>query len=95
MGGLLEFWPDYGGGPLWTSEGATADLGALPLSPGLRLRLADWNGRYTEDRMPFRGNDEAWLAEGRELLAELRANLGDGYEVVVTEPWWGEEPVDP
>lgn len=28
----LEFWPDYGPGPLWTKEGKPADLGALPFA---------------------------------------------------------------
>lgn len=90
---VLEFWPDYGGGPLW-ADGRAVDLGSLGLSGPLQRRLEGWNGRYDEARLPFAENDEAWLAEGRALLAEVRAEL-TSYSVVVTEPWWGEEPITP
>jgi len=31
--------------------------------------------------------------QGIQLLADVRLALGVGYEVVVTEPWWGEKPI--
>ncbi|HEX5534869.1 MAG TPA: hypothetical protein VFX33_14105 [Actinomycetales bacterium] len=43
--------------------------------------------------MPIEGpGDSAWLCEGRQLLREIRTALGNEYRVVVTEPWWGEDP---
>jgi hypothetical protein len=36
--------------------------------------------------------DEQWLDDARRLLAELREALQGRYEVVVIDPWWGEEP---
>ena len=87
----LEFWPDYGGGPLWWPDGAAVDLASLPLSEELRSRVQAWNARYEEAKLPSEANDVAWLAEGKVLLAELRHALSDRL-IVVTEPWWGEEP---
>jgi hypothetical protein len=55
----FEFWPDYGEGPLWTNEGKSADLGALPLGDDLLCRLMDWNARYTEERIPVEGPGDA------------------------------------
>ena len=90
---LLEFWPDYGAGPLWTETGQPADLAALGLDPALVGEASAWNSEYAEDKVPIEGHgDEAWLTKGRDLLMRLRAGLGPDYEVVVTEPWWGEEP---
>lgn len=89
---VLEFWPEYNSGPLW-SGGASVDLDLLPMSPALRDRLRQWNARYDDSLLPFDQNDVGWLTEGRILLSELRANLGESFEIVVTEPWWGEEPI--
>ena len=88
---VLEFWPDYRAGPLWTSEGKPADLSALPLGEDLRRDLADWNTSYTEERIPVGGSgDPAWLRQGALLLSRVRHALGPAHEVVVTESWWGE-----
>ena len=88
---VLEFWPDYGGGPLWTSDGKFADLGALPLGDDLRRRLMDWNADYTEERIPVEGpGDPDWLRQGTLLHNSVRRALGPGHRVVVTESWWGE-----
>jgi hypothetical protein len=89
----LEFWPDYGSGPLW-EDGKAID----PLSIGLPHELADeiaaWNREYVEDKLPLEGRgDVAWLNEGVTLLHRMRAALGVGIPVVVTEPWWGEDPI--
>lgn len=89
---VLEFWPEYDGGPLWSPEGQTVELASLGLPRELVARLNAWNARYDDAKLPFEGNDRDWLNEGVSLLAELRSELGHDYEVMVTEPWWGEEP---
>jgi hypothetical protein len=91
---VLEFWPDYEAGPLWTDEGKPVDLAALSIDHGLVERTTAWNAAYSEDKVPIEGSgDEAWLNEGKRLLGEVRSALDDQYQVVVTEPWWGEEPI--
>lgn len=91
---LLEFWPDYGAGPLWTEGGVAADLGSLGLPDELAEELASWNSRYAEGKVPVEGSgDPAWLAEGGRLLRRTRHVLGPGIQVIVTEPWWDEDPV--
>jgi hypothetical protein len=88
----LEFWPEYGAGPLW-DEGAGVDPTQLGLPTELVERLVAWNARYGDERLPMEGpGDPAWLGEGRRLLAETRTALAASHRVVVTEPWWGEEP---
>ena len=89
---VLEFWPEYSSGPLWSEHGQTVELTSVGLSPDLIGRLTSWNARYDDAKLPFEENDHDWLDEGAGLLAEVRTALGDDYEVVVTEPWWGEEP---
>jgi hypothetical protein len=90
---VLEFWPDYGPGPLWRQDGQPVDLSALDLTPDLIQRVTAWNAAYEEDRVPIEGaGDLAWLREGKGLLDAIRAELGTKYRVVVTEPWWGEDP---
>lgn len=51
----LEWWPDYGGGPLWKASGRggkQVDSEALGLPLDLAVRLAAWNQRYAEDKLP-------------------------------------------
>jgi hypothetical protein len=87
----VEFWPDYGSGPLWTEDGQAIDLRSLGLPDELAEQLELWNGQYDEDRIPVDGaGDREWLARGAHLLERTRFALGPGCEVVVTEPWWGE-----
>jgi hypothetical protein len=89
----LEFWPEYGAGPLW-DEGAGVDPTQLGLPTELVERLVAWNARYGDERLPMAGpGDPDWLGEGRRLLAETRTALEASHRVVVTEPWWGEEPL--
>jgi hypothetical protein len=89
---LLEFWPDYGAGPLWTEDGKAADLRSLGLPDELAEHLTVWNSQYEEDKVPLQGSgDSAWLGEGVRLLGRTRDALGPDFRVVVTEPWWGEE----
>lgn len=42
MSQVVEFWPEYNGGPLWSDDGNSIDLASLPLSDGLRSRLLAW-----------------------------------------------------
>lgn len=89
----LEFWPDYGPGPLW-EQGKPADLRSLGLPRELAKQLTSWNSQYEENKLPLDGlGDDGWVAEGAYLLRKVRLALGAGYNVVVTEPWWGEVPV--
>jgi hypothetical protein len=88
---VVEFWPEYNGGPLWRNDGNSVDLASVPLSDDLRSRLLAWNARYDDSKLPFERSDEVWLAEGKRLLAETRHALRHSITVVVTEPWWGEE----
>lgn len=91
---LLEWWPDYGGDLLHVRTGpggVSVDLLELPLSTDLKDALKAWVGNYSDDRVPGDGpGDPAWISEGAALLARCRTELSPGYEVVVTEPWWGE-----
>jgi hypothetical protein len=89
----MEFWPDYGPGPVWTEEGVPVDLGGLGVPPALVAELAEWNAAYSEKKVPIgSAGDAAWLRDGSRLLNELRSALGPDYQVVVTESWWGEDP---
>ena len=47
----LEFWPDYGRGPVWTDSGQAVDLDALGLDPELATELSAWNAAYDEDHV--------------------------------------------
>ena len=86
---VLEFWPDYGSGPLWTEDGKAADLRSLGLPGELVGELQEWNAAYGEEKVPIDGDgDPLWLDEGVRLLNFVRVALGNTYEVVVTEPWW-------
>ena len=88
----LEFWPDYGPGPLWL-DGKAVELHSLGLPHELARQLEAWNGRYEEDKVPLEGDGDAeWLREGTSLLRRTRSALGARFSVVVTETWWGEEP---
>jgi hypothetical protein len=87
-----EFWPDYGPGPLWT-DGKPVDLTLLGMDRYLVERVAAWNAAYEETKVPIDGaGDDAWLTEGKRLLGAIRDALGSEYRVVVTEPWWREDP---
>ena len=88
----LEFWPDYGPGPLW-ADGKPVNPSSLDIPRDLAARVTAWNSSYAEAKVPLEGpGDPAWIREGSGVLAEIRAALGSEYEVVVTEPWWGEDP---
>ncbi|WP_157181298.1 GNAT family N-acetyltransferase [Actinopolymorpha alba] len=51
----LEFWPDYGSGPLWDNEGRPVDLDELDLPGALIERIPNWHNRYEEARLPMMG----------------------------------------
>ncbi len=85
---VLEFWPDYGRGPLWR-DGEPVDPAALGLPDSLTQELVAHNAAYREDRVPLDGPGEPeYLAVGAALLQEVRAALVGRYEVVTSEPWW-------
>ncbi len=89
---VLEFWPDYGAGPLWTERGAHVDPGELDLDPSLSERLTRWNAEYAEDKIPVDGpGDAVWLSEGRRLLTELRRATIGRLKIITTEPWWAAQ----
>jgi hypothetical protein len=89
----LEFWPDYGSGPLWNEDGKPVELESFGISAGLAARARLWNSSYAEDKLPLDGpGDAGWLVQGVDLLRQLRDELGDGIDLRVTEPWWGEAP---
>ena len=94
----LEWWPDYDRAPLWlrTGRGGTpANLPALGLDPELESQIVAWGALYTDDKLPVDGpGDPQWMATGVDLLARVRTALAGSYEVIVTEPWWGEAPCD-
>ena len=88
---VLEFWPDYGPGPLWTVGGVPVDLGSLGMDRALVQRVEAWNAAYEEDKVPLAGpGDAEWIGEGRRLLGDVRTALRQEYQVIVTEPWWVE-----
>lgn len=90
----LEWWPDSGQGPLWLG-GTAVDVFALVIPVDLARRIAEWNQEYAESKLPIDGpGDAEWLQTGSALLGELRHELDGMRTVVVTEPWWGEAPVD-
>lgn len=92
----IEFWPDYGAeSPLWL-DGNEVDLKTLPLQAEVEQRLRAFAAAYQEDRIPGEegDGDPRYLAEGAELLAVIRDQLGAEYEVIVTEDWWGEPGAD-
>lgn len=78
----LEFWPDYGPGPIWLNGSAIAPAEILSASLAKRVRL--WNDAYDEAKLETE-NDPAWTAEGKRLLDAVRAELADTHEVIVTE----------
>lgn len=90
----IEFWPDYGPGPLWTDKGKVASPTELGLPGELAVRLDTFNAAYEEWRLPREGpGDPAYIAEGIALLAAVRSAIRPEYRVIVTEPWWGEPPI--
>jgi hypothetical protein len=88
----LEFWPDYGGALLWSADGERVALEDLPLSRELVEHARSWVARYEESKLPWEPTrDEAWLAEGRRLLDDLRRVLGPhGFELEPDERFWAE-----
>ena len=50
----LEFWPEYGSGPLWAG-GDRVDLTELGLPSELAGRLVAWNALYEDERRPMEG----------------------------------------
>ena len=90
---VIEFWPDHGPGPLWLG-GRAVRPEDLDIPEPLASRLRTWNASYEEWKIPVEGSGDAlWIEEGIRLLQATREALSPDVEVVVTEPWWGEEPI--
>ncbi len=47
----MEFWPDYGPGPLWSEGGKSVDLTSLGVDPDLVERIEAWNAAYGEHKV--------------------------------------------
>ena len=98
MVNVLEWWPDYGGQLLHvrTGRGGTpVELDRLPLSTSTVQALRRWVSSYADERLPIEGSgDSDWVDEGVDLLRRCREELQPDYEVVVTEPWWGDPPTE-
>lgn len=74
-------------------RGKAVDLHSIGLPGELADQLKAWNGGYAEDKLPLEGSGDAeWISEGTTLLRRTRAALGASVKVIVTEPWWDEEP---
>ena len=66
--------------PLWTERGHMVWLDQLPISEDLQHAL----GRWAEQVLLTA--PEPWQAEGDALYAQVVAELGPGYEVVLDVP---------
>src|SRR3990170_99464 len=76
---IVEFWPDYDGALLWDESGERVPLAELSLPPDIVARAARWIAEYDDSKLPWEPTrDEAWLAEGRLLFAQLRRELFAG-----------------
>lgn len=83
---------DYGSWPLRDADGDNIDPANLPISPGLRDALYDWERRCDEilnHNDPRRSGfktpeaEAAFNADGQALLERLQAELGDGHAVTL------------
>ncbi len=84
---VLEFWPEYQGGPLWAAKGKSVDLSALAIPVELRARGETWSAQYADERLPIDGaGDPEWVSEGVVLLAALR----DAWAMATR--WWSPSP---
>jgi hypothetical protein len=91
----LEFWPDYEGA-LLHADGAPVELETLGLPAELVERARRWVGAYDDAKLDPERRDEAWVAEGRALFAELRRELvARGLEIFDWEGYWGEPGTGP
>ena len=98
----LKFMADYHCWPLWHGDGSgevgNIDPATLPISDALKAALLVWPEQidnaldwdYPPDTVWPGGFWTNFNAEGRELAARLRAELGPGYQV--EEHFWGEDP---
>lgn len=90
----LEWWPDYGNELFWLRNGRGGEripIENLRLTPTLQEALRRWIARYDDENLSA-GAESEWIVEGIRLLAASRAELAGRYAIVVTEPYWGEQP---
>ncbi len=73
--------------------GEKVELATLNLTVTLEDALRAWNKDFEEAKLPIDGSgDPNWIARGIDLLDQTRHELSGRAKVVVTEPWWNEEP---
>ena len=77
--------------PLWGPDGMISP-GELPLSATLEARLARWAEQHdtvlgSEFEWPSEGARLGFVAEGRQLWALLRRELGDSYEIAYLDDY--------
>ena len=65
---------DYGTAGVWDHDGAPLDSAKLPLSPGLRARLARWCDRF-QASLDREIDLEAFATEGRAIARAVRCGL--------------------
>ncbi len=89
----LEFWPDYSGALVWTGDGERVSLEDVPLPQDLIERAYRWVAAYDDSKLPWEPTrDDAWLAEGIRLFADLRRELlALGYELQPGEDFWAPQ----
>ena len=81
--------------PLWGPNGLL-DEESLPLSEGIRREIRAWLYAYDDrrgevpawvpppDAVSADAKEDAWVEEGERLRSIIQAELGTGYEVVLT-----------
>jgi hypothetical protein len=89
----LTFWPDYTGALLWTDRGERVSLEDIVLPGDLVERAEGWTAGYDDSKLPWEATrDDAWLAEGQRLFADLRRELeSQGIDLVSDEDFWAAD----
>ncbi|MEV4348031.1 hypothetical protein AB0J83_26545 [Actinoplanes sp. NPDC049596] len=86
---VIRLMAGYGAFPLWGPDGMIAPDELAP-APPLVARLERWADRHDRELGPgFEWSSEearlAFIAEGRQLLALLRRELGDSFDITFVD----------
>jgi hypothetical protein len=89
----LEFWPDYTGALLWTSEGERVSLEDLALPVDVLEQARRWIDAYDDSKLPWEPTrDDAWLSDGKRLFVDLKRELRKrGLDLEADEGFWPDE----
>ena len=88
-GRRMEFWPDYSNA-LLHEDGRVVPIEALALSSSLTAKALAWLAAYDDAKLDPLTQDDAWIAQGRQLFAQVRDALAArGIEVFDWEGRWG------